>query len=177
MCPVAAPLVDLLDVEQARCHGIRQGEGISRVQVVKADIQENGHDCGVWAMYALYTRVWKRAIQYARPALFKNMDMTCPRDALNFRYMPLPSLQAAQHSPARIPASGRIYTTASSNPCMQIDCCVRPMQHSAHHSQPMHTHVTHTLAMFHKFCSRQPMSLKQCFLQPMYDGPYWKAKR
>jgi hypothetical protein len=46
MCPLglAAPLVQLLDVAQARCNGITPGEGISRVQVVKSDFQQNGHD-------------------------------------------------------------------------------------------------------------------------------------
>jgi hypothetical protein len=79
----------LLDVLQARCHGMRQGEGTSRVQFVKKDIQENGSDCGAWAMYALYTRALKRATRYTRAALFDNMDMTCPRHALNFRLFPL----------------------------------------------------------------------------------------
>jgi hypothetical protein len=130
MCPVAAPLVHLLDVLQARCHGIMQGEGTSRVQFVKKDIQENGSDCGAWAMYALYTRALKRATRYSRAALFDNMDMKCPRHALNFRYMPLPSLQAthAGHVP-------HVLLTAA------------------------HAFIAMLPAMFHMFCSQQPMSL------------------
>jgi hypothetical protein len=39
---VSQPLVQLLCVAQARCNGITQGQDTPRVEVVKADIQENG---------------------------------------------------------------------------------------------------------------------------------------
>ena len=155
MCPLglAAPLVQLLDLAQDRCHGIMQGEGTSRVQVVKSDIQQNGHDCGAWSMYALYTRAQKRATRYTRAALFENMDLRCPRGALKFRYVPLPG-----HKPPSRPPQSRTHA------------CLRrqPMEHSVHAAEPMCSHVILTQPMLREYSWRQPMLLYQCFLQPMY---------
>jgi hypothetical protein len=58
-----------------------------KVVVVRADAQQNGFDCGVWTLYALYYRSMKRATKQKKADLFSDMDMRTPQHALLFRFI------------------------------------------------------------------------------------------
>jgi hypothetical protein len=122
-------------------------------------IQQNGNDCAVWAMYAMYIRAMKRATKTARAALFENMDMRNPQDDLHFRY---PVSSQVSKPPCTVPHAFLSLSAPFNNcflqPTILYACFVRPMY--AHFLQPQ--------SMLRTTCFLQPMLVYDCFMQPMY---------
>ena len=83
----AAPLHAFLAILHVRCAGICPGISPEErsTNVISTDAQQNGYDCGVWTLYALHTRVLKRAVQQQSERLFQDMDLKTSSDALKFR--------------------------------------------------------------------------------------------
>ena len=53
----SAPLQTLLTSMHTHCSGLCETHSTSpaKESVVRMDVQQNGHDCGVWSLYALYS--------------------------------------------------------------------------------------------------------------------------
>ena len=83
----ADPLHAFMAILHERCDRICPAVGVEErsTNVVACAAQHNGFDCGVWTLYALYTRVLKRAVQQQPEGLFHDMDLKTPSHALQFR--------------------------------------------------------------------------------------------
>ena len=85
----STPLQTLLTSMHTHCSGLCETHSTSpaKESVVRMDVQQNGHDCGVWSLYALYSRALKRATKQQPARIFQDMDMRSPVDTLCFRFV------------------------------------------------------------------------------------------